>query len=362
LAGKRLERSSHGYIGGVCAGLASYWNLDPLVIRIIAVVGAFLSLGVIALAYLLLWAVLPLSSDGDSHPFDVEPEEVQSDTYGCVDCEQARGKGSDISARTAAAYAAMQASRQGRYVGISHTPPPAPASYAQACADGSIYYQSKAIDAKIYETIMAGTASEIEDEVESGEGENHPIKLFFAVVAGLAIVFFLAALIISSRIAGSEWWQFWPLAFCVAGLGIMIVPVWSGHFLSRVVTGIFVFAIGVMLLPMSVGIISWQTLTNMVLNMWPFLFASGFLLALGIGRQSKAAWVAAACCFVFFAIGGVWLFGLPGPMDNFIFLGHNHSFLVPGPWESSQFNFDSKTGKELVTSLSSDLLAYFDAL
>jgi eukaryotic-like serine/threonine-protein kinase len=59
-AKKRLLRSrTDRKIGGVCGGLADYFNLDPRLMRLIWVF-AFLFLGVGLPAYLILWATLPL--------------------------------------------------------------------------------------------------------------------------------------------------------------------------------------------------------------------------------------------------------------------------------------------------------------
>jgi len=57
--GKRLSRSgSDSMIGGVCGGLASYFNIDPTIVRV-AMVLITLAWGTGLLVYLLLWAVLP---------------------------------------------------------------------------------------------------------------------------------------------------------------------------------------------------------------------------------------------------------------------------------------------------------------
>jgi len=44
-------------IGGVCSGLAYYFNTDPLLLRILFVVGLFMGFGF--LLYLVLWIALP---------------------------------------------------------------------------------------------------------------------------------------------------------------------------------------------------------------------------------------------------------------------------------------------------------------
>ncbi len=55
---KKLYRSqSNRVIGGVCAGLAHYLDVDPVLVRLVFVVLAFNGLGVAV--YLILWLVVP---------------------------------------------------------------------------------------------------------------------------------------------------------------------------------------------------------------------------------------------------------------------------------------------------------------
>lgn len=57
---KRLFRDSrNGILGGVCAGLAAYFNIDPTWVRLIAVALCFVSFSTLGLVYLILWIVLP---------------------------------------------------------------------------------------------------------------------------------------------------------------------------------------------------------------------------------------------------------------------------------------------------------------
>ena len=53
-------------IGGVCSGLAYYFNTDPLLMRILFVIGLFIGFGFIL--YLVLWIALPLADT---------PEEIE---------------------------------------------------------------------------------------------------------------------------------------------------------------------------------------------------------------------------------------------------------------------------------------------
>lgn len=63
---RHLSRSRRDkLIGGVCGGLASYFNIDPIIIRI-AVILISLAWGAGVVVYLLLWAILPESDDNTS--------------------------------------------------------------------------------------------------------------------------------------------------------------------------------------------------------------------------------------------------------------------------------------------------------
>lgn len=56
---KRLYRSrADKVLGGVCGGLAEYFNVDPTFIRIVAVLLVFAK-GVGLLAYLIAWIIVP---------------------------------------------------------------------------------------------------------------------------------------------------------------------------------------------------------------------------------------------------------------------------------------------------------------
>jgi phage shock protein C len=56
---KRLTRSKDKMIGGVCAGLANYFDMDPTIMRILFVVIAFAG-GASLLAYLIMWVIVPM--------------------------------------------------------------------------------------------------------------------------------------------------------------------------------------------------------------------------------------------------------------------------------------------------------------
>jgi phage shock protein C len=62
---KRLYRSRDDKaIAGICGGIGQTWNVDPNIIRIVTVLAAVLT-GILPvfIAYLIAWAILPLSPE-----------------------------------------------------------------------------------------------------------------------------------------------------------------------------------------------------------------------------------------------------------------------------------------------------------
>ncbi len=61
---KRLYRSTRDRVlGGVCAGLGNYFNIDPVLVRV-AWVLAFFAAGVGFLAYIIAWIIIPADPTG----------------------------------------------------------------------------------------------------------------------------------------------------------------------------------------------------------------------------------------------------------------------------------------------------------
>jgi phage shock protein PspC (stress-responsive transcriptional regulator) len=57
-AKRRIYRDKDNeVIGGVCSGIAAYFDVDPVIIRLLAIIGMFAGGGI--LVYLILWAIIP---------------------------------------------------------------------------------------------------------------------------------------------------------------------------------------------------------------------------------------------------------------------------------------------------------------
>lgn len=61
---KRLYRSrTDRVLSGVCAGFGHYFNLDPVLFRVLAVILGFMSFGTLLLLYLVLALIIPLEPE-----------------------------------------------------------------------------------------------------------------------------------------------------------------------------------------------------------------------------------------------------------------------------------------------------------
>lgn len=68
-AGKRLYRSkTNKKIAGICGGLAEFFAIDAVYVRIIAIVLLFVSFFTIVLLYFIFWFVIPEESDTYTTP------------------------------------------------------------------------------------------------------------------------------------------------------------------------------------------------------------------------------------------------------------------------------------------------------
>jgi phage shock protein PspC (stress-responsive transcriptional regulator) len=58
---KRLYRAPEkdSVLGGVCAGIANYFEIDPVIVRFGWVIASLLSFGLGVIAYLIAWIIIP---------------------------------------------------------------------------------------------------------------------------------------------------------------------------------------------------------------------------------------------------------------------------------------------------------------
>ncbi len=92
MSSTRIKRiPSEGILGGVCAGLGAYLRIDPSFVRLFFVLLAFAE-GTGVIAYLILWMLLPSSSQKEGQSLDETVRENANEL-----AERARTIGTDLS-------------------------------------------------------------------------------------------------------------------------------------------------------------------------------------------------------------------------------------------------------------------------
>ena len=54
-----MRDPDNAIIGGVCAGVAAYFNINPLWVRLIAIISPFMTFGTAVLIYVVMWLSMP---------------------------------------------------------------------------------------------------------------------------------------------------------------------------------------------------------------------------------------------------------------------------------------------------------------
>ncbi|QIG44182.1 PspC domain-containing protein [Nocardioides anomalus] len=60
-----VRRTDDKMLGGVCAGLADHFGIDPTLVRVLTVLVTVLGAGTVVIAYLAAWAIVPRDVDVD---------------------------------------------------------------------------------------------------------------------------------------------------------------------------------------------------------------------------------------------------------------------------------------------------------
>lgn len=364
---KRLYRSRNALVGGVCAGVAEYFSFDPLVARILTVAFTLSTAGLFAVAYVALWAILPLAPN-EAGPVEVEPHSVHSDTYGSVDVGASRTRADDAARAASEVAAARQHLPYDAYAGTGHVPPEPPTAEAAAWAQRAQSQTPSGWQAPGWEapgwqspnwqappraghtptgggapSVPGGSAEPQQAGVPGGwrapdaasapssaSGPQRNAGVKAGVFAGSFLLFFGIAALLAENIDGIAWWQFWPLVLAIIGIVQMVVPGPPGRRMTQFVDGLMLFSLGGTLLFFSLGMVGWASLQLMFLNLWPLLLMmAGFFI---IGGALHAPWwtLLAGLCFVAFCVLGVLWFSVPGPNELIVLtLPYGREFAFP---------------------------------
>lgn len=327
---KRLLRSRKALIGGVCAGVADYYNVDPLIVRIIMVVFTLASAGLLGLAYAALWALLPLEPKEEA-PFDVEPQSVHSETYGTVEFDASRKSEPGAPKAASAAQAASWRYTHPSYTSAAHVPPEPPAGASRTADATDVPQHSHTSPYESWSSISP-------QQQPPAEPSRSSVKA--ALWVGSLLLFLGVSAMVTSVIEDVVWWQYWPLIIVILGIVRMVVPGEEGHRMRKFVDGLIAFFSGVVLVLMSLGAIGWQSIEFMLVGLWPLLLMMTGLLLLGGALKSPTLTLLAGVCFVVFCVVGLVGYSVPGATEELVVsapYGREYRFDMQ-PWENIEYN------------------------
>ena len=156
-----------------------------------------------------------------------------------------------------------------------------------------------------------------------------PIVVRVAVAAGLVVLFLAVSFNIAPIVSGTRWWQFWPLAFLIAGLCLIIIPVRSQRDVLWHSAGIVVASLSATMLPMSLGIFSWASFLSAAENLWPFIVIVACMFVFGIAQKADGLVVAGSFCCVALFLLVLFVYGVPGDTQSLmLIMPDGRSYLI----------------------------------
>ena len=348
---KKLYRTRGSLIGGVCAGIADYFNIDPIIVQILTVLLTVITGGLFAIVYLLLWVIVPAAPDSNE-PVEVHPHDVHSETYGQVPYYQVKQKEGTPLPRPQASQPSVPYDPSS---GVAHVPPTPPTgregaagpSVSQAHEAPQAYAVSKAPGAGAggggqaytptqgYAPVPGQTPPRGYAPLPGQAYAPNPSGAFHeqnrppapgtvpvsepgtgivsgALWFGFLLLFIGIVALFSIFVSNIAWWQFWPLILVISGIGMMVVPGRKTRRMAHFVNGLMSFAFGVSALTMSLDIVSVSSLSEIFSDLWPMLLIMCGFFVLGAAMKSPLCILLGGFVFVAFCFIGIGWFSTPG--------------------------------------------------
>lgn len=257
---RKLYRSNNGVVAGVCAGFASFFGVDTVVLRFAFIALTIATAGLFSLLYVALWLIFPAEQEVCS-TVDVQPDAVMSDNYGSsVHDPHSKRK----AAREAAAHMPPQ-------------PPNAPDQVVVRCQSST---QAPAT---------------------------------FGMMAGILLVVVGFACFVPLFLPALTPLQFWPLVLIAVGIARMVLPGNDGYRMNAFLSGSLLLFAGVVFLMQTLGFVVLHV--DVWLHQgWPFLLIAFGLLVLWKATDLNGFAVAALAAIVAFCVIGMLFCADLGPM------------------------------------------------
>ncbi len=143
------------------------------------------------------------------------------------------------------------------------------------------------------------------------DNEGFPIVARLAVAVGLMLLFLVVSINVSPLVPGTRWWQFWPLAFMIVGLCLMIVPMRSKFEALWHAVGILITSAAALLLPIVLEIAPPDSISNAFTTLWPLAVMSFVIFLIGIATKKGLVVITGSVLFAMFCLLTLYLFALP---------------------------------------------------
>ena len=154
------------------------------------------------------------------------------------------------------------------------------------------------------------------DAAGEGEGYGSPSMIHrLAIAAGLMVLFLLIATNVAPIVPGTQWWQFWPLGFLTVGLCLIVIPVRTRFESVWHALGIVMTSLSATMLPMSLGVLSWSTLSNAFAQLWILPLIAVILFIIGIRQHTGNLIIGSAFVVTAFCLLALFSYSLPGDLE-----------------------------------------------
>jgi phage shock protein C len=310
-ANKRLHKSDDPIVAGVCGGIAEYFELDPTLIRILAVVIVLIGLGFPAFVYIIAMVVMPKRSEDYPAYIDVKasptPGQTPSSATDAIPSAAPHTAHHAAPSTTATTQKNEGASAFVAAVGDNTAVGTEAAGAGRAAASASAAFTATApgcaytaSNPQAYDATTP-TSSPLCDS-------RRPRRIRTGVMLGILLVG-VGLLAFFDTLLDVAVWSFWPLIIVAGGFMTLCTPGNRGWSLVRAGHAICLITIGAVLQLWALDIIAASIFVLTFYYLWPILLVVLGLSIIGNATNRSFFNLLASLLLSSALLFGVWNFG-----------------------------------------------------
>ena len=312
---EEFYRSRNRVLGGVCSGLAEYFHVDVLMVRILVLLLGAATFGALYLVYGVAWLV-----------FDFPPETNEACTLEVhhIDDEQrahsvvsdAPKKRSDEDPSTAAHD----------LISLAYMPPAPPPAYCKEHPDAIKDYCTKVSQAPRL------TSLSIDYDKKQVSESNRKFALIASLMAALGFSFTLVCFLIISLSEHLFLINIWPVLLSMVGIVFVMVPHPRRAVSLKYPFGMTLISAGLVGSLISLGFTSPESVGICLSYMWPLLVVCLLVCVIGLYYQSNLTLMFAGLSLgLIFFISFLFLAD-PGSLYSLDIVLFGKCFIIYNPW------------------------------